>query len=404
MRDRGGYGGSANPAFGVDGEVSVQSNTVKDMAWRSLVVLGLPVVALGCPLDDPSGVTTTTDMATTSVAETTTTNIPDPTTEGSSSGDTPPPATSSSSGSLDSSSSGDIPTTTNSTSSPGSCGNNVIEGDEFCDLTQLNGETCESLGFEGGSLGCLLTCDDYNLLGCFICGNEVIDIAEDCEETVPKEITCVGLGFEAGDVTCGADCLYDTSECSICGDGIQQGPEQCDGIDFGGETCASIGFDAGNLGCNLATCQYVYTGCMGGQYFQNFEGGAPLPLEFMTGGSADWFVDAMSPIDGSFSGRAGDIGEGQNNFMSLDASFAIAGDISFLHAEDSEGTFDFLQFYMDGVLQMEWSGNNAPATFMVAVPAGAHTFEWRYDKDGVVSVGQDTVWVDNITLTGGVPI
>jgi hypothetical protein len=284
------------------------------------------------------------------------------------------------------------------------CGNNVIEGDEACDLAQVNGETCESLGYQGGELGCLLTCEDYNLLGCFICGNEVVDIAEDCEGEIPEDLDCETLGFEAGEVTCGADCLYDTTECSICGDGIQQGPEDCDGIDYGGETCASIGFDEGNLGCNLATCQFVYTGCSGGMYFQDFESGPPLPPEFTTGGAMMWSVTDMNVINGSFSATSNDLGEGQNNFMQMQASFAIAGNISFMHDEDSEGSFDYLEFWMDGALQMEWSGQNQPAMYMQAVPAGMHTFEWRYTKDGIVSVGLDRVWVDDITLTGGVPI
>jgi len=116
---------------------------------------------------------------------------------------------------------------------PAVCGNNVIEDEEVCDLAQVNGETCESLGYEGGQLGCMLTCDAYNLLGCFICGNEVIDLAEDCEGEVPEDVTCESLGFQDGFVTCGDDCLYDTSECSVCGDGIAAGFEACD-ADGGG--------------------------------------------------------------------------------------------------------------------------------------------------------------------------
>jgi hypothetical protein len=176
------------------------------------------------------------------------------------------------------------------------CGNNVIEGSEVCDLAQVNGETCQSLGYQGGQLGCLLTCTDYNLLGCFICGNEVVDIAEDCEGgVVPEDVTCESLGYQAGDVVCGADCLYDLSECSICGDGVEQGPEDCDGIDFGGDTCATIGFDGGNLACNLASCTFNVGGCMGGQYVQDFEVGV-MPPEFTLGGNANWLVDNMMPI------------------------------------------------------------------------------------------------------------
>jgi hypothetical protein len=285
------------------------------------------------------------------------------------------------------------------------CGNNVIEGDEVCDLAQVNGETCQSLGYQGGELGCLLTCADYNLLGCFICGNEVVDIAEDCEGgVVPEGVTCESMGYQAGDVICGADCLYDLSECSICGDGVEQGPEDCDGIDFGGETCASIGFDSGNLACNLASCTFNVSGCMGGQYLQDFEGGV-MPPEFTQGGNADWVVDNGMPVAGGFSSHSGVIGHSQQSSMSLTAIFAAAGNVTFSHRVSSEQCCDFLRFYVDGVQQQQWSGNTGVigmANFPVG--AGMHTLEWRYQKDGSVVVGSDRAWVDDIALIPGVPI
>jgi hypothetical protein len=378
---------------------------VTSLAWRSLITLSLPLALAACPGDD--SVDPTDDGAASTSAESSTgpapTSGPDDTSSGgadTSSGGTTAVATTD-----ELTSTGPATSEGDSTGEIAVCGNNVIEGNEVCDLAQVNGQTCQSLGYQGGQLGCLLTCTDYNLLGCFICGNEVVDIAEDCEgNEVPDDVTCESLGYQAGDVMCGADCLFDTSECSICGDGVQQGPEDCDGIDFGGETCASIGFDMGNLGCNLATCQFVYTGCSGGQYFQDFEAGPPLPPEFVTGGAMNWSVTNMNVINGSFSATSNDLGEGQNNFLRLQASYAVAGTISFWHDEDSEANFDYLEFWMDGVQQQEWAGQLPPAQHMQNVPAGVHTFEWRYTKDGIVSVGLDRVWVDDITLVGGVPI
>jgi hypothetical protein len=285
------------------------------------------------------------------------------------------------------------------------CGNNVIEGDEVCDLGQVNGETCQSLGYQGGTLGCLLTCTDYNLLGCFICGNGVVDIAEDCEGgVVPEDVTCESLGYEAGDMLCGADCLYDLSECSICGDGVQQGPEDCDGIDFGGNTCNSIGFDAGDLACNLATCTYNVGDCSGGQYFQDFEVGV-MPPEFTLGGTTGFVVNNTMPIAGGFSAHNGDIGDSQTSSMSLTVLYGAAGTVSFWHRESTEANYDYLRFFVDGVEIISWDGNGLPAAmYMTNVAAGMHTLEWRYTKDGSVSTGSDTVWVDDITLVPGVPV
>jgi len=372
-----------------------------------LIVTTLPLALplLGCPGDDTSTTddgpnATTTGLATGTTAPTPATSS---TGEAESSGDG-----SSSNGSSGGTTAADSTTTgaadtATTTGGIAVCGNNSIEGAEVCDLAQLNGETCQSLGFQGGQLGCLLTCEDYNLLGCFICGNEVVDIAEDCEETVHEDITCESLGFEAGDVTCGADCLYDTTECSICGDGVQQGPEQCDGVDLDGETCMSLGFDMGNLGCVLGTCTYAVGGCSGGQYVQDFEAGV-LPPEFTPGGNADWVVDGTSPIAGAFSAHSGAIIDSQNSTMEISANYAIAGELRFFHEESTEGSFDFLRFFVDGVEVMSWSGVNAAVEFVEPVAAGAHTFEWQYTKDGSISSGADTVWIDDLQMVNGVPM
>ncbi|MBD3868851.1 MAG: heparin lyase I family protein [Acidobacteria bacterium] len=46
------------------------------------------------------------------------------------------------------------------------CGNGVIEGNEVCDGTQMGGESCISLGFENGVLGCGGSCLDYDTTYC----------------------------------------------------------------------------------------------------------------------------------------------------------------------------------------------------------------------------------------------
>ncbi|MEX1361639.1 MAG: hypothetical protein AB1Z98_00820, partial [Nannocystaceae bacterium] len=218
------------------------------LVFRSASVLSL-TLAVACTEDtvpiDTEGSMTTAGDSTTAATNPTTTGVTTVASTGDASADGTTTTT------AGSSSSGGEATTSDTTSAEGCvavCGNNQVEcvgepEEEVCDLAQLGGETCVSLGFQGGQLGCLLTCDDYNLLGCFICGNEVVDIAEDCEGSVPEGVTCESMGFEGGEIVCGDDCLFDMSDCSICGDGVRQGPEDCDGLDFGGETCMSIGFD-----------------------------------------------------------------------------------------------------------------------------------------------------------------
>lgn len=286
---------------------------------------------------------------------------------------------------------------------PASCGNAIKEGDEVCDLSDLDGQTCADFGFQGGTLTCFVNCAGVSTDNCYICGNGTLEGDEDCENgEVPAGVACDDLGFDAGDVTCGADCFYDTSQCSSCGDGVAGGIEDCDGVDLAGQTCAGIGFDEGDLACN-ANCSFSYAGCSGGNYIQDFEGGV-LPGEFATSGNANWIVDSSNPIAGAFSAASGIISHSQTSNLTLQTVFAIDGTVEFTHEESSEGSFDYLEFWIDGALQQEWAGINAAQTASFPVTAGAHTLEWRYTKDGSVNSGSDRVWVDDIVLTGGTPV
>lgn len=45
------------------------------------------------------------------------------------------------------------------------CGNNIVEGGEDCDNSELNGKSCSSLGLGVGILGCDISCS-FNKSGC----------------------------------------------------------------------------------------------------------------------------------------------------------------------------------------------------------------------------------------------
>ncbi len=365
-------------------------------AWTGWVgIAAMPWLLAACT-DDATSVTSDEDSSGGPVGSTTV----DPTTGEPPTTTTPPPMTSESG----------PPPSDESTSEPPpppppTCGNNVIEGDEVCDLTQINDETCASLGYEGGVLACLLDCSAYNLLGCYICGNEIVDMQEDCEGEVPDDVDCESLGFEAGTVTCDPkECLFDTSDCSICGDGIRSGPEQCDGIDFGGATCQSVGFAAGFLACNVGACAYDYTGCSGGMFTQDFEGLANIPPEFTVANFDPWTIEDAMPINGAQSARAGAVAAGGISTITLQAQFPAAGSISFDHEESCPQFEDYLEFYVDGVFQMSWTGILAASNFNMPVDAGMHTFSWQYNRSGFSNAGENTVWIDDVTLVGGVPL
>ena len=98
------------------------------------------------------------------------------------------------------------------------CGNNQIDGTESCDGSALGGETCQSLGFSTGSLACTAGCG-FDVSGCEAttqgpCGNGVIDENELCDGAALGGQTCQSLGYESGSLGCTAGCGFDVSGCA----------------------------------------------------------------------------------------------------------------------------------------------------------------------------------------------
>lgn len=50
------------------------------------------------------------------------------------------------------------------------CGNGLVEPGELCDGGDLGGNSCVSLGFDGGQLGCSADCSGYDTSACFVAG------------------------------------------------------------------------------------------------------------------------------------------------------------------------------------------------------------------------------------------
>ncbi|MHC4175639.1 MAG: hypothetical protein ACYST5_22235, partial [Planctomycetota bacterium] len=76
----------------------------------------------------------------------------------------------------------------------------------------------------------------------------------------------------------------------------------------------------------------------------------------------------------------------------------VSGNITFYRKISSEPKGDYLKFYIDGVEKGKWAGKVDWAELSFPVKAGTRTFEWTYSKNGSVSVGMDTAWIDDIVF------
>jgi hypothetical protein len=146
------------------------------------------------------------------------------------------------------------------------CGDGVITGNEICEAGDLSGQTCQTQGFDSGTLACSADCLDYDTSGCvtYVCGNGMIEGDQVCDGTNLGGQTCQTQGFDAGTLGCAADCTaYDTSSCVtyVCGNGVIEGNEVCDGGNLGGQTCQTQGFNHGTLGCAANCLSFDTSGC-----------------------------------------------------------------------------------------------------------------------------------------------
>jgi hypothetical protein len=140
-----------------------------------------------------------------------------------------------------------------------SCGNNKVEGTEMCDGTALNSKTCITQGFIGGTLSCNSTCTAFITTACTgttpqTCGNNIREGIENCDGTDLNAQTCISRGFSGGTLSCDLACTgFDTGQCiqaaNTCTDGTDNDQDsQTDFADFdcfgpnGQESMTNLGY------------------------------------------------------------------------------------------------------------------------------------------------------------------
>lgn len=125
-----------------------------------------------------------------------------------------------------------------------------------------------------------------------------------------------------------------------------------------------------------------------------FESGT-LGSAYTTGGNQPWYVVAGGAHSGSYSARAGAIGNSQRSWMTRAAA---GGALSFWYRVSSEADYDWFDFYIDDVRQLHRSGTVAWTYYSTTLPPGEHTLRWEYSKDVSGVSGSDTAWIDDLEL------
>lgn len=142
------------------------------------------------------------------------------------------------------------------------CGNGVLDPGEECDGTNLDEMTCGLVvpTRPGGTLACTPTCSfDTALCVAPSCGNDILEGSEECDGTDLDGQTCADRpGFDGGTLGCTASCTWDTSECEIdCV--VEDNFETCNPMGGANECCPNNGmpstcFSSGDFRACLQTC------------------------------------------------------------------------------------------------------------------------------------------------------
>ena len=142
--------------------------------------------------------------------------------------------------------------------------------------------------------------------------------------------------------------------------------------------------------------QELLTGSVSiGLTIEDFEAGTLVSMPWNNLGDSDWEI-TTDAYEGEYSSVSGVVTHNQTSELALTANVTASDNITFFAKVSSEGSYDYLRFFIDGNELGSWSGEMDWTEVSYPVGSGEHTFRWVYSKDGSVDSGSDRGWVDYI--------
>jgi hypothetical protein len=169
------------------------------------------------------------------------------------------------------------------------CGNGVKEGTEVCDGGDLGGATCSAQGFYCGTLQCNSSCTGFVTTSCVSgsCGDGQIQSAcgEACDGSALGGQTCQGLGYDGGTLTCSSGCALVTSACTSAAPSVECANWQtahpdwiwCDDFEYSGDSALLSAYDDSGVAYSSPLP------AMGVSSTDHFAGSKSLRFHYVTG-------------------------------------------------------------------------------------------------------------------------
>lgn len=189
------------------------------------------------------------------------------------------------------------------------------------------------------------------------CGDGVINTTEgeDCEGSDLDGKSCQSLGFDTGALVCGADCKFITTQCvKRCGNGAIDTGETCDG-DAGVTPCATFGYRSCSAACQLEGTHCVALPLAAAPALQQSNGGPGVIADLSPPGPGDLVLavpsrNRLATLPWSVTG--GFAASGRILSFSRTPLWPAAGDL------DGDGNVDVAALNDDGSAdRFRWNGS-----------------------------------------------
>jgi len=132
--------------------------------------------------------------------------------------------------------------------------------------------------------------------------------------------------------------------------------------------------------------------------FETNDGTFSTLNDWTLSGDATPFIQSTTVNTGSYAVEFGDIDDNGQSAFSTDIAIASDSILTFSYKVSSESSLDKLSLYINDTKVFYDSGSVDWTTTAESLSAGLYTLRWVYTKDGSVSLGSDTAWVDDITI------
>lgn len=131
-----------------------------------------------------------------------------------------------------------------------------------------------------------------------------------------------------------------------------------------------------------------------GIYIEDFESHDYSTFDWEFTGNKNWKFD-YDAYEGRYAACSGNCEFQENSGILLEFDTMYDDSLSF-YVKTLSHICDNLEFYIDGLLIEEWSGENDWARKSYYLHYGHHVVEWMFHKNHYISNGSDCVLVDNI--------